>query len=121
MAATLLSIYATPPSKLRRPTQRARPSTLTCNRARPAQTRLDAARSALALSTTRAFFGTQQKTTLTLSWNIVEQVNQIDWIGMYEIGESNPFNYIDYKSYGVCGQSRGEVQWILRKRIFLRR
>uniref|UniRef100_A0A914UW24 C2 domain-containing protein n=1 Tax=Plectus sambesii TaxID=2011161 RepID=A0A914UW24_9BILA len=33
----------------------------------------------------------------------------------------NPFNYIDYKSYGVCGQSRGEVQWILRKRISLRR
>uniref|UniRef100_A0A7E4UYV5 HECT-type E3 ubiquitin transferase n=1 Tax=Panagrellus redivivus TaxID=6233 RepID=A0A7E4UYV5_PANRE len=48
-----------------------------------------------------------------LSWNFAQSssTNLLDWIGMFEVDEHNPLQYIDYKSHGVCGSATGSVEW----------
>ncbi|CAD5221913.1 unnamed protein product [Bursaphelenchus xylophilus] len=46
-----------------------------------------------------------------VSWYFSGGTSLVDWIGLYRIEENNPLNYIDYKSFGVCGFSKGQVEW----------
>uniref|UniRef100_A0A915J242 E3 ubiquitin-protein ligase HECW1/2 N-terminal domain-containing protein n=1 Tax=Romanomermis culicivorax TaxID=13658 RepID=A0A915J242_ROMCU len=54
-----------------------------------------------------------ETTIVNLSWNIEEPTNMLDWIGLYMIGEKNPFRYLDYKCNNACSKANGTFAWKL--------
>uniref|UniRef100_A0A8C5D4F6 HECT-type E3 ubiquitin transferase n=1 Tax=Gadus morhua TaxID=8049 RepID=A0A8C5D4F6_GADMO len=50
---------------------------------------------------------------LVISWDIKEEVDATDWIGLYHIGETSPSNVWDCKNRGVNGTQRGQIVWRL--------
>ncbi|XP_077946828.1 E3 ubiquitin-protein ligase HECW2 [Gasterosteus aculeatus] len=50
---------------------------------------------------------------LVISWDIKEEVDATDWIGLYHIDESNPSNVWDCKNRGVNGTQKGQIVWRL--------
>uniref|UniRef100_A0A8C4NDZ5 HECT, C2 and WW domain containing E3 ubiquitin protein ligase 2a n=1 Tax=Eptatretus burgeri TaxID=7764 RepID=A0A8C4NDZ5_EPTBU len=49
--------------------------------------------------------------TLIISWNIKEEVDATDWIGLYSFDESSPGNFWDSKNRGVNGTEKGHIIW----------
>uniref|UniRef100_A0A8C7CZH5 HECT-type E3 ubiquitin transferase n=1 Tax=Oncorhynchus kisutch TaxID=8019 RepID=A0A8C7CZH5_ONCKI len=70
-------------------------------------------RSSLTASTLEFTLGRGQN--LVISWDIKEEVDATDWIGLYHIGEtfSIPSNVWDCKNRGVNGTQRGQIVWRL--------
>ncbi|KAJ8350503.1 hypothetical protein SKAU_G00256330 [Synaphobranchus kaupii] len=50
---------------------------------------------------------------LIISWDIKEEVDATDWIGLYHIDETCPANVWDSKNRGVNGTQRGQIVWRL--------
>ncbi|XP_048049945.1 E3 ubiquitin-protein ligase HECW2 [Megalobrama amblycephala] len=50
---------------------------------------------------------------LVISWDIKEEVDATDWIGLYHIDETCPSNMWDCKNRGVNGTQCGQIVWRL--------
>ncbi|XP_047432498.1 E3 ubiquitin-protein ligase HECW2 [Mugil cephalus] len=50
---------------------------------------------------------------LVISWDIKEEVDATDWIGLYRIDETCVANVWDSKNRGVNGTQRGQIVWRL--------
>ncbi|XP_034461758.1 E3 ubiquitin-protein ligase HECW2 isoform X2 [Hippoglossus hippoglossus] len=50
---------------------------------------------------------------LIISWDIKEEVDATDWIGLYHIDETSVANVWDSKNRGVNGTQRGQIVWRL--------
>uniref|UniRef100_A0A3B3S6C7 HECT-type E3 ubiquitin transferase n=1 Tax=Paramormyrops kingsleyae TaxID=1676925 RepID=A0A3B3S6C7_9TELE len=66
-------------------------------------------RSTLAVSS--SFYAIGQSQDIVLSWDIKEEVDAGDWIGMYLIDEVLSENFLDYKNRGVNGSHKGQIVW----------
>uniref|UniRef100_A0AAY4BG38 HECT-type E3 ubiquitin transferase n=1 Tax=Denticeps clupeoides TaxID=299321 RepID=A0AAY4BG38_9TELE len=69
-------------------------------------------RSTLMVSTSCYAIGQSQD--MVICWDIKEEVDPGDWIGMYLIGENrSPWisNFLDYKNRGVNGSHMGQIVW----------
>ncbi|XP_037316049.2 E3 ubiquitin-protein ligase HECW2 isoform X1 [Pungitius pungitius] len=67
-------------------------------------------RSSLAASTYQLTLGHSH---LVISWDIKEEVDATDWIGLYHIDETSVANVWDSKNRGVNGTQRGQIVWRL--------
>uniref|UniRef100_A0A8C2Y885 HECT-type E3 ubiquitin transferase n=1 Tax=Coturnix japonica TaxID=93934 RepID=A0A8C2Y885_COTJA len=52
-----------------------------------------------------------QSQNLIIFWDIKEEVDPTDWIGLYHIGKSEPSNFWDSKNRGVTGTQKGQIVW----------
>ncbi|XP_055072400.1 E3 ubiquitin-protein ligase HECW2 [Misgurnus anguillicaudatus] len=68
-------------------------------------------RSSLTASTLEFTMGRGQN--LVISWDIKEEVDATDWIGLYHIDETCPSNMWDCKNRGVNGSQCGQIVWRL--------
>uniref|UniRef100_A0AAQ5ZHC3 HECT-type E3 ubiquitin transferase n=1 Tax=Amphiprion ocellaris TaxID=80972 RepID=A0AAQ5ZHC3_AMPOC len=50
---------------------------------------------------------------LIITWDIKEEVDATDWIGLYHIDETSPSNVWDCKNRGVNGTQKGQIVWRL--------
>ncbi|XP_041422031.1 E3 ubiquitin-protein ligase HECW1 isoform X1 [Xenopus laevis] len=66
-------------------------------------------RSTLMVSSSYYSIGHSQD--LVIYWDIKEEVDAGDWIGMYLIDEVLSENFLDYKNRGVNGFHRGQIVW----------
>ncbi|XP_036412790.1 E3 ubiquitin-protein ligase HECW1, partial [Colossoma macropomum] len=66
-------------------------------------------RSTLTASTSH--YAISQSPDITLTWDIKEEVDAGDWIGMYLIDEVLSENFLDYKNRGVNGSHKGQIVW----------
>uniref|UniRef100_H0X935 HECT-type E3 ubiquitin transferase n=1 Tax=Otolemur garnettii TaxID=30611 RepID=H0X935_OTOGA len=69
-------------------------------------------RSTLMVSSSYYSIGHSQD--LVIHWDIKEEVDAGDWIGMYLIGDIDEVlseNFLDYKNRGVNGSHRGQIIW----------
>lgn len=48
---------------------------------------------------------------VVVQWDIREPVSASDWIGLYKEGETNPFNYLEYKTQGESHSHIGQTCW----------
>ncbi|XP_077439571.1 E3 ubiquitin-protein ligase HECW2 isoform X2 [Vanacampus margaritifer] len=67
-------------------------------------------RSSLTASTYQLILGHGH---LVISWDIKEEVDATDWIGLYHIDETCVANVWDSKNRGVNGTQRGQIVWKL--------
>uniref|UniRef100_A0A8C7XK87 HECT-type E3 ubiquitin transferase n=1 Tax=Oryzias sinensis TaxID=183150 RepID=A0A8C7XK87_9TELE len=67
------------------------------------------ARSTLTVSTSHYTIG--QSEDLVISWDIKEEVDAGDWIGMYQVDEVLSENFLDYKNRGISGSHKGQIVW----------
>ncbi|XP_076017972.1 E3 ubiquitin-protein ligase HECW2 isoform X2 [Genypterus blacodes] len=67
-------------------------------------------RSSLTASTYQLTLGHNH---LVISWDIKEEVDATDWIGLYHIDETCVANVWDSKNRGVNGTQRGQIVWRL--------
>ncbi|XP_059901764.1 E3 ubiquitin-protein ligase HECW1-like [Gadus macrocephalus] len=74
-------------------------------------------RSTLALSCCHYTVGQSQD--LVLTWDIREQVDAGDWIGMYHVDEPLSENFLDYKNRGVNGSKKGQIVWKIEATSYL--
>ncbi|XP_049325705.1 E3 ubiquitin-protein ligase HECW2 isoform X2 [Astyanax mexicanus] len=68
-------------------------------------------RSSLTASTYQFTLGRGQN--LVISWDIKEEVDATDWIGLYHIDETCLANVWDSKNRGINGTQRGQIVWRL--------
>uniref|UniRef100_A0A6Q2Y3P1 HECT-type E3 ubiquitin transferase n=1 Tax=Esox lucius TaxID=8010 RepID=A0A6Q2Y3P1_ESOLU len=66
-------------------------------------------RSALTVSTSHYTIGQSQD--MLICWDIKEEVDAGDWIGMYLVDEVLSENFLDYKNRGVNGSHKGRIVW----------
>uniref|UniRef100_A0A673WUE9 HECT-type E3 ubiquitin transferase n=1 Tax=Salmo trutta TaxID=8032 RepID=A0A673WUE9_SALTR len=66
-------------------------------------------RSTLTVSTSHYAIGQSQD--MLICWDIKEEVDAGDWIGMYLIDEGLSENFLDYKNRGVNGSHKGQIVW----------
>ncbi|XP_063174116.1 E3 ubiquitin-protein ligase HECW2 [Candoia aspera] len=52
-----------------------------------------------------------QSQNLIIFWDIKEEVDPTDWIGLYHIDENSPANFWDSKNRGVTGTQKGQIIW----------
>ncbi|CAL8292032.1 unnamed protein product [Lota lota] len=74
-------------------------------------------RSTLALSCSHYTVGQPQD--LVLTWDIKEEVDSGDWIGMYNVDEPLSENFLDYKNRGVNGSQKGQIVWKIEASPYL--
>uniref|UniRef100_A0A8C6U8V4 HECT-type E3 ubiquitin transferase n=1 Tax=Neogobius melanostomus TaxID=47308 RepID=A0A8C6U8V4_9GOBI len=67
------------------------------------------ARSTLTASASHYTVGQAQE--LVITWDIKEDVDAGDWIGMYLLDETSSENFLDYKSRGISGSQKGQIVW----------
>ncbi|XP_037612962.1 E3 ubiquitin-protein ligase HECW1 isoform X1 [Sebastes umbrosus] len=67
------------------------------------------ARSTLTISSSHYTIG--QSDDLVITWDIKEEVDAGDWIGMYLVDESLSENFLDYKNRGINGSHKGQIVW----------
>ncbi|CAB1420714.1 unnamed protein product [Pleuronectes platessa] len=67
------------------------------------------ARSTLTISSSHYTIG--QSEDLVITWDIKEDVDAGDWIGMYQVDEALSENFLDYKNRGINGSHRGQIVW----------
>ncbi|KAI5616059.1 E3 ubiquitin-protein ligase HECW2, partial [Silurus asotus] len=68
-------------------------------------------RSSLTASTYQFTLGRGQN--LVISWDIKEEVDATDWIGLYHIDETCLANVWDSKNRGINGTQKGQIVWRL--------
>ncbi|XP_026770252.3 E3 ubiquitin-protein ligase HECW1 isoform X3 [Pangasianodon hypophthalmus] len=66
-------------------------------------------RSTLTVSTSSYSIGQPQD--ILICWDIKEEVDAGDWIGMYLIDEVLSENFLEYKNRGVNGSHKGQIVW----------
>ncbi|XP_060920493.1 E3 ubiquitin-protein ligase HECW1 [Labrus mixtus] len=67
------------------------------------------ARSTLTISSSHYTIG--QSEDLVITWDIKEEVDAGDWIGMYQVDEALSENFLDYKNRGINGSHKGQIVW----------
>ncbi|KAI3355527.1 hypothetical protein L3Q82_017905 [Scortum barcoo] len=67
------------------------------------------ARSTLTISSSHYTIG--QSEDLVITWDIKEEVDAGDWIGMYLVDEALSENFLDYKNRGINGSHKGQIIW----------
>ncbi|KAM9839604.1 E3 ubiquitin-protein ligase HECW1 [Aulostomus maculatus] len=67
------------------------------------------ARSTLTISSSLYTIG--QSEDLVITWDIKEEVDAGDWIGMYLVDETLSENFLDYKNRGINGSHKGQIVW----------
>ncbi|XP_053198210.1 E3 ubiquitin-protein ligase HECW1 [Scomber japonicus] len=67
------------------------------------------ARSTLTISSSHYTIG--QSEDLVITWDIKEEVDAGDWIGMYLVDEALSENFLDYKNRGINGSHKGQIVW----------
>ncbi|XP_068160635.1 E3 ubiquitin-protein ligase HECW1 [Antennarius striatus] len=67
------------------------------------------ARSTLTVSSSHYSVG--QSEDLVITWDIKEEVDAGDWIGMYLVDETLSENFLDYKNRGINGSHKGQIFW----------
>ncbi|XP_041824463.1 E3 ubiquitin-protein ligase HECW1 isoform X2 [Melanotaenia boesemani] len=67
------------------------------------------ARSTLTVSASH--YTISQSEDLVIMWDIKEEVDAGDWIGMYLIDEALSENFLDYKNRGINGSHKGQIVW----------
>ncbi|CAN9506195.1 unnamed protein product [Ophioblennius macclurei] len=67
------------------------------------------ARSNLTINSSHYTIG--QSEDLVITWDIKEEVDAGDWIGMYLIDEALSENFLDYKNRGINGSHKGQIVW----------
>ncbi|XP_053343002.1 E3 ubiquitin-protein ligase HECW1 [Clarias gariepinus] len=63
------------------------------------------------LTTSTSHYAISQSPDIILTWDIKEEVDAGDWIGMYLIDEVLSENFLDYKNRGVNGSHKGQIVW----------
>uniref|UniRef100_H3A600 HECT-type E3 ubiquitin transferase n=1 Tax=Latimeria chalumnae TaxID=7897 RepID=H3A600_LATCH len=63
------------------------------------------------LMVSSSYYTIGQSQDLVICWDIKEEVDAGDWIGMYLIDEALSENFLDYKNRGVSGSHRGQIVW----------
>ncbi|XP_048856798.1 E3 ubiquitin-protein ligase HECW1 isoform X1 [Brienomyrus brachyistius] len=63
------------------------------------------------LTVSSSFYAIGQSQDIVLWWDIKEEVDAGDWIGMYLIDEVLSENFLDYKNRGVNGSHKGQIVW----------
>ncbi|KAK0155394.1 E3 ubiquitin-protein ligase HECW1 [Merluccius polli] len=63
------------------------------------------------LTTSSSHYTIGQLQDINVIWDIKEEVDAGDWIGMYLIDEVLSENFLDYKSRGVNGSHKGQIVW----------
>ncbi|CAL8278685.1 unnamed protein product [Lota lota] len=63
------------------------------------------------LTTSSSHYTIGQPQDINVIWDIKEEVDAGDWIGMYLIDEVLSENFLDYKSRGVNGSHKGQIVW----------
>ncbi|XP_077410656.1 E3 ubiquitin-protein ligase HECW1 isoform X3 [Vanacampus margaritifer] len=66
-------------------------------------------RSTLTVSSSHYTIG--QSEDLVIAWDIKEEVDAGDWIGMYLVDEPLSENFLDYKNRGINGSHKGQIVW----------
>ncbi|XP_016522748.1 E3 ubiquitin-protein ligase HECW1-like isoform X2 [Poecilia formosa] len=66
-------------------------------------------RSTLTISSAHYTIG--QSEDLLIKWDIKEEVDAGDWIGMYLVDETLSENFLDYKNRGISGSHKGQIVW----------
>ncbi|KAJ8010514.1 hypothetical protein DPEC_G00075880 [Dallia pectoralis] len=66
-------------------------------------------RSTLTVSTSHYTIGQSQD--MLICWDIKEEVDAGDWIGMYLVDEVLSENFLDYKNRGMNGSHNGRIVW----------
>ncbi|XP_069554196.1 E3 ubiquitin-protein ligase HECW1 isoform X1 [Brachyistius frenatus] len=67
------------------------------------------ARSTLTISC--SYYTISQSEDLVITWDIKEEVDAGDWIGMYLVDETLSENFLDYKNRGINGSHKGQIVW----------
>ncbi|XP_029314123.1 E3 ubiquitin-protein ligase HECW1 [Cottoperca gobio] len=67
------------------------------------------ARSTLTISSSHYTIGESED--LVITWDIKEEVDAGDWIGMYLVDEALSENFLDYKNRGINGSHKGQIVW----------
>uniref|UniRef100_A0A7N6BCY5 HECT-type E3 ubiquitin transferase n=1 Tax=Anabas testudineus TaxID=64144 RepID=A0A7N6BCY5_ANATE len=67
------------------------------------------ARSTLTISS--SYYTIGQSEDLVITWDIKEEVDAGDWIGMYLLDETLSENFLDYKNRGISGSHKGQIVW----------
>uniref|UniRef100_A0A674CG38 HECT-type E3 ubiquitin transferase n=1 Tax=Salmo trutta TaxID=8032 RepID=A0A674CG38_SALTR len=63
------------------------------------------------LTVSTSLYAIGQTQDILICWDIKEEVDAGDWIGMYLIEEVSSENFLDYKSRGVNGSHKGQIVW----------
>ncbi|XP_062377831.1 E3 ubiquitin-protein ligase HECW1 [Sardina pilchardus] len=63
------------------------------------------------LMVSMSYYAIGQSQDMVICWDIKEEVDPGDWIGMYLIDEVLSENFLDYKNRGVNGSHRGQIVW----------
>ncbi|KAF7645948.1 hypothetical protein LDENG_00195810 [Lucifuga dentata] len=66
-------------------------------------------RSTLTISSSSYTIGHSED--LVITWDIKEEVDAGDWIGMYLVDEALSENFLDYKNRGINGSHQGQIVW----------
>lgn len=73
-------------------------------------------RSSLTASMYEYILGQSQE--LIIFWDIKEEVDPTDWIGLYHIDENSPANFWDSKNRGVTGTQKGQIVWRIETGLY---
>ncbi|KAJ3594667.1 hypothetical protein NHX12_003974, partial [Muraenolepis orangiensis] len=71
------------------------------------------------LTTSSSHYTIGQPQDINVIWDIKEEVDAGDWIGMYLIDEVLSENFLDYKSRGVNGSHKGQIVWKIEANNYL--
>ncbi|KAG7488659.1 hypothetical protein MATL_G00036290 [Megalops atlanticus] len=63
------------------------------------------------LMVNNSLYAIGQSQDIVICWDIKEEVDAGDWIGMYLVDEVLSENFLDYKNRGVNGSHKGQIVW----------
>ncbi|XP_061614621.1 E3 ubiquitin-protein ligase HECW1 isoform X3 [Phyllopteryx taeniolatus] len=63
------------------------------------------------LTVSSSYYTIGQSEDLVITWDIKEEVDAGDWIGMYLVDEPLSENFLDYKNRGINGSHKGQIVW----------
>ncbi|MGH0127889.1 UNVERIFIED_CONTAM: hypothetical protein FKN15_052291 [Acipenser sinensis] len=63
------------------------------------------------LMVSNSYYAIGQSQNIVICWDIKEEVDAGDWIGMYLVDEVLSENFLDYKNRGVNGSHKGQIVW----------
>ncbi|XP_051785043.1 E3 ubiquitin-protein ligase HECW1-like isoform X2 [Erpetoichthys calabaricus] len=63
------------------------------------------------LMVSNSYYSIGQSQDIVIFWDIKEEVDAGDWIGMYLVDEVLSENFLDYKNRGVNGSHKGQIVW----------
>ncbi|XP_054579003.1 E3 ubiquitin-protein ligase HECW2 [Eptesicus fuscus] len=102
--------YTLSPENLQSLAQGPRPENMALQRAN-SDTDLVTSESRSSLTASMYEYTLGRAQNLILFWDIKEEVDPSDWIGLYHIDENSPANFWDSKNRGVTGTQKGQLVW----------